>query len=101
MSHHREEIPLYYRSLDFEALWRDYPPAPGYLDKTYHLSRDELYVLQNARFLRQVVRGWEVPFYQRHWSKAGLRPGDIRGLEDLKNIPAFSVHDMRDSIARN
>jgi phenylacetate-CoA ligase len=101
MSHHREEIPLYYRSLDFEALWRDYPPAPGYLDKTYHLSRDELYALQNARFLRQVARGWEVPFYQRHWSKAGLRPGDIRGLEDLKNIPAFSVHDMRDSIARN
>jgi phenylacetate-CoA ligase len=98
---HENEVPLYYRSLDFEALWRVYPPAPGYLETAYRLSRDELHALQNERFLRQVTRGWETAFYQRHWSKAGLRPGDIHSLEDLKRIPAFSVHDMRESIARN
>ena len=84
---HENEVPFYYRSLDFEALWRDYPPAPGYLETAYRLSRDELHALQNERFLRQMTRGWEIAFYKRHWSKAGIRPGDIRSLEDLEQHP--------------
>jgi hypothetical protein len=32
-------VPLYYRSLNFDALWRDYPPAPNYFDTTYRRSR--------------------------------------------------------------
>ena len=94
-------VPLYYRSLDFEILWQDYPPAPQYFETTYRLSRDELRTLQNERFLRQVKRAWDVPFYQRYWGKAGVQPGDIRGLEDLRRLPTFSVHDMRESISRN
>jgi phenylacetate-CoA ligase len=95
----RENVPLYYRSLDFEALWRDFPPAPDYLDTTYRLSQDEIRALQNARFRQQMRRAWEIPFYQRHWGKAGIAAGDIRTLDDLARLPAFSVHDMRASIA--
>ena len=36
------EIPYYYRSLDFEKLWQDYPPPPDYFRKVYRMSRDEL-----------------------------------------------------------
>ena len=96
-----KRVPLYYRSLDFEALWRDYVPAPDYFDSTYHCSRDELHALQNRRFLQQVNRGWETPFYRRHWAKAGIERGDIRSLDDLRRLPTFSVHDMRESIARH
>jgi phenylacetate-CoA ligase len=96
-----EKIPRYYSSLDFEALWREYPPAPEYFTTNYTLSRDELRSLQELRFARQIERAWEIPFYQRHWKAAGIDRGDIRGLDDLARIPAFSVHDLRDSIARN
>lgn len=96
-----EEIPRYHRALDFEALWREYPPAPDYFRSTYLLSRDELRAQQDTKFRAQIRRAWEIPFYRRHWSAVGLTPGDIGGLDDLRKIPPFTVHDLRDSIARN
>jgi phenylacetate-CoA ligase len=95
------KIPRYYQSLDFEALWRDYPPAPDYFESTYRLSRDALRALQERRFLAQMERAWQIPFYRRHWSGRGMAPGDVRGLDDLPKIPPFSVHDMRESVASN
>ncbi len=65
------------------------------------MSRDQLHRLQEDRFLRQMERAWSVPFYQRHWGKVGIEPADIRGLDDLKRLPVFSVHDLRDSIERH
>lgn len=94
-------IPRYYASLDFEALWRQFPPAPEYFETTYRKSRDELRAMQNERFLAQVDRAWQIPFYQRHWRAAGMERGDVRSLDDVQTIPPFSVHDLRDAIARN
>jgi phenylacetate-CoA ligase len=96
-----ENIPRYYRALDFEALWREYPPPPEYFRSTYILSPDALRALQKVRFAKQIERAWQIPFYQRHWKAAGLANGDIRGLDDLRHIPPFTVHDLRDSIARD
>src|SRR5262249_9580977 len=50
--------------------------------------------LQERRFLQVVARGWEGPFYARRWRAAGLEPGDIRALEELHHIPAFSKADL-------
>ncbi len=94
-------VPRFYAALDFEKLWAEFPPAPEYFETTYRLSNDEMRALQETRFLEQMKRAWEIPFYQRHWGKAGMQAGDIRSLDDLKSIPAFSVHDLRDAIARN
>ena len=94
-------IPRYYAALDFEKLWQAFPPAPEYLETTYLMSHDAMRALQEERFLEQMKRAWQIPFYQRHWGNAGLEAGDIRSLNDLKKIPAFSVHDLRDAIARN
>jgi phenylacetate-CoA ligase len=94
-------IPWYHRSLDFEKLWREFPPAPDYFKTVYSMPREELRALQSERFMQQMQRAWEIPFYQRHWGKAGIKRGDIRCLDDLKHLPAFSVHDLRDSIARH
>ena len=90
-------IPRYHQALDFEALWREFPPPPDYFAGTYRLSRDEIRGMQEQRFLRQMERAWQVPFYRRRWSAQGMQPGDIRGLDDLAKIPPFSVHDMRES----
>ncbi|MHA1108142.1 MAG: phenylacetate--CoA ligase family protein, partial [Alphaproteobacteria bacterium] len=94
------EIPRY-AALDFESLWRDFPPAPEYFTTTYRLTRDRLHELQEERFLRQMKRAWQVPFYHRHWSRAGMEPGDIASLDDLEKIPPFSVHDLRESVTRD
>ena len=95
-----QDIPRYYAHLDFEKLWADYVPAPQYFETTYRLSRDEIRAMQEARFVTQMKRAWEIPFYQKHWGNAGMKAGDIRGLDDLKGIPPFSVHDLREAIAR-
>lgn len=94
------KAPYYYRSLDFEALWREYPPAHEYVERMHRISRDELRSLQEQRFRAQVARAWQVPFYQRHWGAAGLRPGDIRGLDNLRQVPPYTVHDLRAAIER-
>lgn len=93
--------PRYYASIDFDALWREFPPAPHFFQSTWMLSPDELRALQNERFLRQMQRAWHVPFYQRHWGAHGLEVGDIRSLDDLSAIPPFSVHDLREGMNAN
>jgi phenylacetate-CoA ligase len=97
----RTSIPRYHAALDFDALWREFPPAPDYFDTTYRMSADALRALQNERFLRQVARAWQVPFYRRHWGAHGMEPGDIRSLDDLTKIPPFSVHDLREGLNPN
>jgi phenylacetate-CoA ligase len=93
-------VPWYYNSLDFPKLWEEFPPPPDFLDKVFRQSADEIRAVQKKRFLQQMARGWEVPFYQRHWRKAGLEPGDVRGLDDIGKVPPYDVHDLRESIER-
>jgi phenylacetate-CoA ligase len=57
--------------------------------------------LQEERFLATVARGWEIPFFKRHWTNHGAAPGDIRSLDDLQKIPPYDVSHIRDSIARH
>lgn len=94
------KAPYYYRSLDFEELWRNYPPADEYMEQVHRLSRDELRARQDLRFRKQMARAWEVPFYRHHWSAAGLEAGDIRDLGDLAKVPTYTVQDLRASIER-
>ena len=91
-------IPRYAAALDFEALWQEFPPAEIYFETAYRRSADEIRQIQNERFLAQMRRAWQVPFYNRHWTTAGMLAGDVRSLDDLERIPPFSVHDLRDSL---
>ena len=47
--HDPDHVPWYFRSLDFEQLWRDYPPPPNFTHMTARLSRDELRAKQEDR----------------------------------------------------
>ena len=91
----------YWQSTDFESLMRDYPPPPLFEQSTARMSADEIRALQNERFLARVDDAWQVPFYHKRWSEAGLEPGDIRDLDDITAIPTFTSDDLKDAIAES
>src|SRR6478609_5960728 len=94
-------VPYYWQALDFAKLTAEYPPPPYFYESVYRMPRDALRTLQEQRFLAQMQRAWEIPFFQRHWNNAGMARGDIKSLDDLVKIPPYTVHDIRASIERN
>ncbi len=61
------------------------------------ISRDELHKLQGERLVRTVKLEYEnVPVYRARMDAAGIKPEDIRGLEDLKYLPFMEKTDLRD-----
>lgn len=62
------------------------------------MSRDQKEVLQSARLIKTVDRVYHsVPFYRKKMQSIGIEPGDIRGLEDLENLPFTTKNDLRDN----
>ena len=90
----------YFDALDPAELARNYPVTES-VGTLRALSRAKLRALQEARFLRIVDRGWEIPFYRRRWTEAGLSPGDIRGLDDLARLPTYDKSDIMASVEAN
>ena len=70
--------PTYFKHLNYEKMIRDYPVGDDYEKFLLSTSVDEIRSIQEKRFLNLVNRGWEIPFYQKLWKKAGLEKGDIR-----------------------
>jgi phenylacetate-CoA ligase len=94
------EAPNYLTSVDAHSLAAEFPLGVAFVRRFQSLSRDELRALQESRFARVVERAWKVPFYQRLWGDAGAKPGDIRGLGDLRHLPTFDKSDIMDSLER-
>lgn len=62
------------------------------------LPLNKLRELQNERLqnvINQVYRN--VPFYKKTFDAAGLRPSDIKGVQDLHKIPFTKKTDLRDN----
>ncbi|MBX6341367.1 MAG: phenylacetate--CoA ligase [Thermomicrobiaceae bacterium] len=61
------------------------------------MPRDRLRALQDER-LRQVVRYVydRVPFYREALDAAGIRPDDVRSVEDLPRLPFTRKTDLRE-----
>jgi phenylacetate-CoA ligase len=88
--------PTYFEAFDARQMLADFPLD---LVSAYgRMSRDELFALQNARFLTLMQRGWAIPFYQRLWGAQGIEPGDIRGLEDITKLPVYDKGDLMASV---
>lgn len=61
------------------------------------MPREELKKLQVERLCRQVKRMYErVELFRKRMDEAGLKPEDIRGVEDLKLLPFSYKQDLRD-----
>lgn len=62
------------------------------------MPREMLEQLQLERLKTVVKRVYRsVPFYREAFRKAGLEPGDVKSLEDLKKMPFTTKQDLRDN----
>jgi len=61
-------------------------------------SPDVLHALQLSRLQAQVASVYDrVPFYRRAFDAAGVRPADVRSLNDLRYLPFTRKADFRDN----
>ncbi len=80
------------------TLKRRLPPLKHRLwdPKAETMSREELEKLQLERLQATVRRVYErVPFYREKLDNAGVKPEDIRTLEDVQKLPFTCKDDMR------
>ena len=61
------------------------------------LSRDEIRALQLERLQATVKHCMNSPFYKKRFEENGLKPEDIKTLDDLKKIPFTTKQDLRDT----
>ena len=62
------------------------------------MSRKDLEALQLERLQALVKRVYEkIPFYKESFDKAGVKPEDIKTLDDLTTFPFTVKRDMRDA----
>lgn len=61
------------------------------------LSREEIRELQLKRLQKTVQHCMNSPFYQKRFKENGLKPEDIKSLDDLKRIPFTTKQDLRDT----
>ncbi|AKS34303.1 phenylacetate--CoA ligase family protein [Mycolicibacterium goodii] len=93
-----DEVPYYWKALDWNALMTDYPPPPLFERTVATRSDAEWRELQETRVLARIRDAWNVPFYRRRWSAAGLDEGSIRSLDDLRHVPTFNSDDLKAAI---
>lgn len=65
-------------------------------EKMETMSRDEMTALQSARLVDVVRRMYEgAPYYRAKMDAIGLKPEDIKGLEDIEKLPFTTKADLR------
>ena len=69
-----------------------------YSKETECAPRSEIRRLQSERLVEQVRFVWDnVPYYRHKMEEKGVRPEDIRGIEDIVKLPFLKKDDLRDS----
>ncbi|MFO7605744.1 MAG: phenylacetate--CoA ligase [Desulfurivibrionaceae bacterium] len=65
-------------------------------EKNETMPREELEVVQLGRLQAQVERVYAtVPYYRQKMDAAGVAPGDIKTLQDIKHLPFTTKEDLR------
>ena len=61
------------------------------------MSREKMRELQTERLIATVKRCYEnVPFYKKKMDQKGIRPEDIKSIDDITKLPFTTKHDLRD-----
>ncbi len=69
-----------------------------YSDEIETMPREALESLQLKRLQNTVERVYSlVPFYKKKLDEAGVKPEDIKSLDDLKRLPFTTKQDLRDN----
>ncbi|MBE9522284.1 MAG: phenylacetate--CoA ligase family protein [Proteobacteria bacterium] len=70
-------------------------------EETETLPREELGALQLKRFQERMAYVYKYSsMYKRKYDEAGIKPKDIRTLEDIKNVPFTIKEELRESQVR-
>lgn len=62
-------------------------------------DREALRRYQGRRLRALVEQAFRVPFYRRRFEEAGVRPGDLRSVDDLSKLPVCSRSDLNETPA--
>ena len=61
-------------------------------------SREKILEIQNEKIVRQVKHVYEnVPYYKRLMDEKGVKPSDIKSVDDIKKLPFLSKDDLREA----
>ena len=61
------------------------------------MDRDAMRKLQSKRLIETVKRCYEnVPFYKHRMDDLGIKPEDIKSIDDIHKLPFTTKHDLRD-----
>ena len=69
-----------------------------YQPKIECMTRVEMKELQSGRLINQVRHVWEnVPYYKEKMISAGVKPDDIKSIDDLYKLPFVTKDDLREA----
>lgn len=69
----------------------------AFYDDNERLSRDEIKAVQSERLVWQVKRMYEnVELFKKRMDDLGLKPDDIKSVDDLSKLPFSYKQDLRD-----
>ena len=73
--------------------------AQNYYQKEIEtMPMEEMKKLQSEKLVKQVKHVYEnVPYYKKRMDEKGLKPEDIKGIDDLHKLPFLSKADLRDA----
>ena len=61
-------------------------------------SREEILSIQNEKIVKQVKHAYEnVKYYRDLMDEKGVKPEDIKGVDDIKKLPFLSKADLREA----
>ncbi|MBE6915991.1 MAG: phenylacetate--CoA ligase [Ruminococcaceae bacterium] len=73
--------------------------AQNYYQKDVEtMSREDMKKLQSEKLVKQVKHVYEnVPYYRNLMDEKGVKPEDIKGIDDLHKLPFLTKADLRDA----
>ena len=70
---------------------------PFFDEKMETMTRSQIEALQLERLQATVQHCMNSPFYRKRFEEAGLKPEDIKTLDDIRRIPFTTKQDLRDT----
>lgn len=71
--------------------------SPFFNEKMETMTRAEIEALQLERLQATVRHCMNSPFYKKRFQEAGIKPEDLKTLDDLRRIPFTTKQDLRDT----
>ncbi|MCU1484103.1 MAG: hypothetical protein JWN67_849 [Actinomycetia bacterium] len=87
-----------HQSVDYDDLVRQFQPAPEYFADGWLKSPEEIERVQLNRLKERAMAVRHVPFFAKRWAEAKFDPRDLKSVEDLWQVPFYTVDDIRKSI---